>query len=139
MKRANALADLSREHHTALVWALRATRAAGVDHRAAVEVMSALVAIFERELEPHFKVEEAGLLPALQAAGEVALVERTLAEHRQLRATMRRIVAGDAAALAVFGKALQAHVRFEERELFPLAEQRLAPARLAALMEEGST
>lgn len=139
MKRANALADLSREHHTALVWASRAVRVASADGHAAAEVMSALIAVFERELEPHFKIEEAGLLPALHEAGEVALVERTLAEHRQLRATMLRIRDGEAAALAVFGKALQAHVRFEERELFPLAEQRLAPARLAALIEEGRT
>ena len=39
--------------------------------------------------------------------------------------------AGEAAGLARFGTALEAHVRFEERELFPLAEAVLTPRELA--------
>ena len=134
MKRSSALAHLSREHHAALVWALRALRA---DSHSARELMANLVQVFESELEPHFNDEEVGLLPALKDAGEAALVEHTLADHQLLRATMQRVRAGDVSAVAEFGKALQAHVRFEERELFPIAEQRLSAAQLAAIVEQG--
>lgn len=130
MKRSLALSALSREHHTALVWAKRAQHVSDHDLNA---FMAKLVAIFEHELEPHFQIEENGLLVALEQQGEHALVERTLAEHRVLRAGIERIEAGDSDALALFGVALAAHVRFEERVLFPAAEERLSPDLLTAI------
>lgn len=130
MKRSLALSALSREHHTALVWAKRAQ---GVSDPDSNVFMAKLVTIFEHELEPHFRLEETGLLAALDQQGEYALVERTLAEHRALRAGIGRIKAGDPDALIPFGVALAAHVRFEERELFPVAEERLSPDFLMAI------
>ena len=123
MKRSPALLQLSREHHTALSLALRITKA---NEPAALERLLATVpALFSGELEPHFQEEERSLLPQLAQAGETALVARTLDDHAQLRALAAAIAGVDAAALAPFGTLLQAHVRFEERELFVVAEQRL--------------
>jgi hemerythrin-like domain-containing protein len=129
MKRSPALFALSREHHAALVWAKRAKALGGHEPSA---LMAQLAAFFERELEPHFQAEENGLLAVLAQRCEYLLVERALAEHQALRRAIERIEAGDSEAVLPFGVALAAHVRFEERELFPVAEERLSPDLLAA-------
>lgn len=122
MKRSPGLRVLSSEHHTALVLARRAARAASDDAVASAwrEVMER----FEAELEPHFLQEETLLLPALAHAGETALVERTLCEHARMRALVHD-GPRDAGTLHVFAGLLQAHIRFEERELFVAAQARL--------------
>jgi len=122
MKRSPALVALSREHHTALVWAKRAQRGASSDPQT---LAAQLVAVFDGEMEPHFQTEENDLLPALRARGQQDLVDRTLADHRSLRNEVDRLRAGDAEAVAAFGKLLESHVRFEERELFAVAEKLL--------------
>lgn len=132
MKRSDSLLKLSREHHGALVLAKRAQGFAATPAAADI-FMAQLVATFAGELEPHFQDEENTLLPALQAAGENALVERTLAEHAELRGLIDAIAQRDLAALPRFGSALAAHVRFEERELFPAAENILPPETLSAI------
>jgi hypothetical protein len=115
MKRDPRLQRLSREHHHALVLARRAVRgelSLEQAHRA-----------FAEELAPHFAIEEQHLLPALANTGETALADRTRREHDEMRAALAR---GD---LAELGRLLTAHVRFEERELFPACE-RLIPEHL---------
>lgn len=126
MKRRAALLQLSREHHTALVLTQRIAQAG--DAAAISELMESVTTIFRRELDPHFRAEEAALLPHLEAAGESGIVRRTLEEHRELRRLAARIASGDSASLKPFGIALNAHVRFEERELFATAEAVLPPA-----------
>lgn len=124
MKRAPFLQQLSREHHQALVLALRIAKA---EDEATVSALQASIPEFFRDhLAEHFAAEETGLLPALDKAGLLGLVERTLEEHRQMRALVRRMEAGDTSAQADFGNLLRAHVQFEERELFPAVEQALA-------------
>ena len=78
---------------------------------------------FVAELEPHFLDEERWLLPALENAGEHALVARTLDEHRQAALAGGGAGRGDLEPLAEFAGMLSAHVRFEERELFERAQQ----------------
>lgn len=133
MKRSSNLIKLSREHHGALVLAKRAQGFGLSRSDAADEFMARLLRTFADELEPHFQDEENTLLPAIQLAGAGPLVERTLAEHVELRGLIERIRQGDLASLRRFGIALAAHVRFEERELFPAAEQLLPPATLVAI------
>lgn len=132
MKRCPQLAALSRDHHHALVLARRCGRSATVDDDVDLaaawgDARDALA----RELAPHFQIEERVLLPQLAAAGEIALVDRTRREHEQLRAL---IVGEDTrAGLQQLGELLAAHVRFEERELFPAAERALSEVTLAAI------
>lgn len=121
MKRSPSLLKLSRDHHTALSLALRIEKANDAASLAAV--VSALARIFPEELEPHFQDEEKSLLPQLSLIGEVALVEQTLQEHQQLRSLAQQIADGEHARLQEFGRLLHAHVRFEERELFMVAQQ----------------
>ena len=117
MKRDSRLAGLSADHHRALVLARRLESGAGD--------VAELRASFDRELEPHFALEEDVLLPALRQIGEVALSRRTKEEHDHLRSALRRVEAGELTALKDFASALATHVRFEERELFPACEEHL--------------
>ena len=124
MKRSAALQPLSREHHTALTLAKTCERAAqsGVAGQVATACQRALLA-FTNELEPHFQIEEQSLLPLLNSAENQQLVQRTLADHRELRSLIEGLRQNDAEALDSFGKRLSAHVRFEVRELFPALER----------------
>ncbi len=136
MKRSHGLIQLSREHHTALVLAKRARRAAAATADAVRDCIAAIGTAFATELEPHFRIEEDALLPALAELGHseaMALVEQTLAEHAFLRALAARLAAGDERCLDQFGEALAAHVRFEEQVLFPAAESTLAQEVLDAV------
>jgi hemerythrin-like domain-containing protein len=124
MRRDPNLVRLSRDHHTGLVLAKRARELATNEAREQRAAWSQMQARFADELEPHFQLEERGLLPALRAAGEDVLVDRTLTEHAELR---RLIASADPSAPKRFGEALTAHIRFEEADLFETA-QRVLPA-----------
>ena len=137
MKRSQALIRLSREHHAALVLAHKAKRLAGGTNEITVqEFMRSLPQIFATELEPHFQIEERFLLPALRDAGADEAASRTMAEHEALRALLKQIQQGEVASLAGFGTLLAAHVRFEERELFGLAEALLPATTLSSVMSD---
>jgi hypothetical protein len=127
MQRSPELAPLSREHHVALGAALKLRRAGEDDLPRAV---AAFTAFFSGDGERHVALEEELLLGGLPPA----LRERLLDEHARIRAGARELAGGcglDAA--HALGELLAAHVRFEERELFPWLEDHLEPARLAEL------
>jgi hypothetical protein len=138
MKRDPAFHALSTDHHHALVLARRVgeQRAAGA---AGAELAALLAEPWRNAIEPHFIVEEELLLPPLAAAGETELVERTRREHAELRGLASAACAGDADAAGRFAAALEAHVRFEERELFAACEHRLDRATLERLAAQGVT
>ena len=124
MKRHQALQDLSREHHTALQLALKAKRAAVSGDQALVATTAAAcLNAYAAELDPHFVVEEAVLLPLLLGAGEDALVAQVEHDHRVLRDLCVQLQQADATTLLRFAECLTAHVRFEERELFGVVER----------------
>lgn len=126
MKRSELLQPLSREHHTALTLAKACERAAlSGDKELIGKACQRAIREFSNGLEPHFQFEEQSLLPLLLGVATQPLVERTLANHQQLRALLNELQQNDAGALGSFGKRLSAHVRFEERELFPALESLL--------------
>lgn len=130
MKRDAALRDLSSEHHTGLVLVRRIRKQPAPAEAAVKARWEEVRERFASELEPHFQKEEDGLLPMLRAIGESALVERTLREHE----TMRRLVAdGGPEDLLRFAQWLDEHIRFEEKELFDVAQRRLSADQLASL------
>lgn len=123
MKRSTALQPLSREHHTALTLAKACERAVQSQEKEQVaKTCQRVIQAFSDELEPHFQIEEQTLLPLLHDAGNRPLEQRTLTEHQQLRALLDGLRQNDVRALDDFGKLLAAHVRFEERDLFPTLE-----------------
>jgi hemerythrin-like domain-containing protein len=124
MKRSDALAPLSRDHHVALVVARTLTRA---DERNAAEAAQRFASFLERHELAHFRVEELLLLPALPDGGPLA--QRVLADHDYLRDACAQIQGGAAEPgvewLHEIGSRLRAHVQMEERELFPYLEETL--------------
>jgi hypothetical protein len=145
MRRHPALAPLSRDHHGALVEAAAARRAAGADPAARIEAGRRFGAFFAGRAVPHFRAEEEDLFPLLVPGADEPPkpLVRALVEHLRLHALAHRI--GDAVArgavpgelLAAAGELLEAHVRLEERVLFPLIEESVDEERLAALRLPG--
>lgn len=126
MKRTTALQSLSREHHTALTLAKACERAVQSRNEELVgKTCQRVLQAFFDELEPHFRIEEQSWLPLLHSAENKPLEQRTLADHQQLRALLDDLRQNNIEALDTFGKLLSAHVRFEERELFPALESLL--------------
>ena len=67
--------------------------------------------------------------------GDADAARRVLAEHLEIRTATARLRAGDAVAdeLQALGHLLERHVRYEERELFPMIESRLDDEALRSL------
>ncbi|OGS95389.1 MAG: hypothetical protein A3K04_10285 [Gallionellales bacterium RBG_16_56_9] len=127
MKRIPALQPLSREHHTALTLAKACERAAqSRDKEQVAQACQRAIRAFADELEPHFQIEEQSLLPLLRNTETQPLERHTLADHQQLRALLDGLQQNNIEALDNFGKLLSAHVRFEEKELFPALESLLS-------------
>jgi hypothetical protein len=128
MKRHAALVPLSHDHHHGLVQALRLRRAAEEpDAGARLAVARVFLEFFSRETLPHFQAEEEGVFPLL--AGDDPRVVRALEDHVALQALAARLAldveAGAARPelLRTLAARLHAHIRLEERDLFPLVEQ----------------
>ena len=134
MKREEALQDLSRDHHDALYRALRMKRASESDLE---QVSADMLEFWGEHGARHFRIEEEVLLPAFAAHEdpEHPAVVRVLVDHVWIRERMQRLAERDLDVPAVqdLGRRLDAHVRHEERVLFPLIEQSLPDDALAHL------
>ena len=120
MPRTGALLSLSREHHSSLVLA-RAIRQAAESGDGVVfpAMMKRIEAHWRTVLCEHFAREEQ-LLRLAEDAVDATSANRILAEHVELR----RLACGSceldlSARVQRFGELLAAHVRYEERVLFP--------------------
>jgi hemerythrin-like domain-containing protein len=131
VKRSHALTPLSHDHHDALVAAQSLRRAAD-----ASEAAAAFLSFWRDHGSRHFRVEEEVLLPLWAHLGEVdeRAAKRLAREHLRIR-TMAIAVAEGASleTIHALGEELAAHVRFEERELFPAIEKALEPEALDRL------
>jgi hemerythrin-like domain-containing protein len=138
MKRDESLRPLSREHHRALVTARSLQEATP-----AADLANTFLSFWREDGQRHFRIEEEVLLPswAMHASVDRAGVTRMLEEHLAIR---RFALEAEARGLSreaalQLGESLEAHVRFEERELFPLIEAALdseALRRLAVDIEK---
>lgn len=135
MKRCPELQNLSREHHTALKLAVHMKRAVASNDESEIDAACEQArAIFNKELLPHFREEELRLLPSMEAAGASAVVARTLIEHRALQRLVREMEIPDPDTLLRFAELMAEHVRFEEQQLFPAAEELLGRTTLARIL-----
>lgn len=135
MKRHPALAELSRDHHQALVVAQRLKRA---DAESVEEARAAFFEFWKREGADHFREEEEILLPAVARFTDPhqVVIARVLTEHVAIRSRAGEVAEGaDVEALRALGGELERHVRHEERELFPLIEHVMPEEELVALAE----
>jgi hemerythrin-like domain-containing protein len=129
MKRDEAIAPLSRDHHSTLILAQLLKRNApvytGLPTTVADKVTYAQEQ-FTRSIQHHFEQEELmldlteGCHPEIDAlAGEIKN------EHRQLTALFNAVATADhpEQTMDTLANALQEHIRKEERVLFPLLQQ----------------
>lgn len=137
MKRAEALRPLSREHLGALLCAKKLR-----ESEAPAQAAADFHEFWAKDGQRHFRVEEEVLLPAWALHAEVDRegVARMLEEHLAIRRGALRLASGEAslAEARELGQLLHDHVRFEERQLFPLVEGALDASglnRLAAAIE----
>jgi hemerythrin-like domain-containing protein len=132
MKRHSALIPLSRDHHNGLVQALRLRRAAAEgDASARLAAAGGFVEFFRNEERGHLRDEEEELFPLFlrHVESQPAPLREARVQHVQLEGFARTleiaVAAGsaDREPLDAVGELLDAHIRLEERQLFPLIEE----------------
>lgn len=131
MKRNINLIELSRDHHHGLLlgWKIKQ----GLKKEVAAEEIISYVIYFANEaLFPHFEEEEDEILPFL--SDDDPFRQRTLTEHIEIREIISQLsvegVANSAVLLQTLADTLEAHIRFEERELFAYIENTLPEDKL---------
>ncbi|MCW5942080.1 MAG: hypothetical protein KIS66_07595 [Fimbriimonadaceae bacterium] len=121
MKRHPALQPFSRDHNVGLVFARRLARGDDAGDEFA--------RLWADELDAHFREEEALLSPLLSEA----IREKLLEDHQAIRRLAMDLANAD---LALLGRLLDAHIRWEERALFPTIEATATEAQLATLARQ---
>ncbi|HET9137629.1 MAG TPA: hemerythrin domain-containing protein [Candidatus Kapabacteria bacterium] len=135
MKRHSVLIPFSHSHHEALLVALRLKKGGPSSAndtlwpKEPLEQAQALLRFADRELYPHFSLEEEYLFPAAAGKSEKidTLISGLLSDHSGFRSALAAFnrpadSSSIAAQLKQFGEDLERHIRLEERELFPLIE-----------------
>ena len=114
-KRHKALQPLSREHHQGLLlsWKIRAGFSKDINPK---RIRAYANWFFKNHLMPHFELEETYVFTILDAENE--MIKRGLAEHRRLKRLFAD-TSDDIKILSKIEEALEQHIRFEERILFP--------------------
>lgn len=138
MKRSKYLETLSFEHHDGLIIALKIKNdLKKVDKP--THLIDYIIDVFENGLLHHFNQEEEGFKEDMQSVTAAEpLMNRMEAEHRQFAEIIKNIHESDTNVfeqIRMFGELLHDHIRFEERELFPLIEQSLSIDQLQAISD----
>lgn len=112
IKRAVELVQYSKDHHHALLlgWKIRAGLKKGI---AAQRICTYASWFYQNYLSLHFELEEKYIFPVLDGH---ELIKKACDDHRKLRALMDADCTE--AVLSELADTLEAHIRFEEREVF---------------------
>jgi hemerythrin-like domain-containing protein len=140
MKRAPELRTLSEDHHHGLVQARRLRRTTDAD--SAEAAAKGFLDFWQKDTAIHFRKEEEVLLPVMARYGgdlsREPLVEM-LEDHARIRGLVMQLsdeaIGGNVRpeTLHEIGERLQAHIRLEERLVFPLVEESLSEGALKEL------
>jgi iron-sulfur cluster repair protein YtfE (RIC family) len=129
MKRHETLAPLSREHHDALILAQLLKKNAPVYKglpQLPKDKAKYATGFYHSNLQQHFKQEEQMLHKVKQYNSKIEeITAEIIYEHEQLTQLFISLdkTAGLEATMDTLGKALEAHIRKEERTLFPLIQE----------------
>lgn len=145
MKRHIALYSLSHEHQHALALALKLKYpkkplSSILDEQVPL-LSNELTGVFENVLRKHFAKEEKCLVQGFE---QNELIKQMLEEHVKLAGLYKKIADNPEKwdlktmrdKLSLFGELLELHIRFEERELFPMIEETLSEEELNTLGEQ---
>jgi iron-sulfur cluster repair protein YtfE (RIC family) len=129
MKRIEALAPLSRDHHLTLILAQLLKKSAPAYKGLPVSAEDKIIYAqqqFEKEIRNHFEKEERVLDKAIESNEAIKRIsEEIKAEHKELETLFLSLdtVSNPADRMDELGRKLEAHIRKEERVLFPLLQQ----------------
>jgi hemerythrin-like domain-containing protein len=143
MKRTPELRTLSEDHHHGLVQARRLRRVAEADETTSAESAARdFLDFWQKDTALHFRKEEEVLLPVMARYGgdlsRQPLVEM-IEDHARIRGLVMQLsdeaIGGNVRleTLHEIGERLEAHIRLEERVVFPLIEESLSEAALREL------
>ena len=146
MPRHPSLVPLSHDHHHSLVLALRLKKggpASQHDNWPNKETAHAkeTLRFAEMEILPHFRIEEEILFGTIDNDEVRGLEPELIADHTAIRGLLKELLTrlqatadtGIAALLIDIGRLLEAHIRREEREYFPMLESAADPDVLRAI------
>jgi hemerythrin-like domain-containing protein len=142
-KRTPELRTLSEDHHHGLVQARGLRRAAEADEAGSAEAaVKRFLDFWQKDTALHFRIEEEVLLPVMARYGgdlsREPLVEM-IEDHARIRGLVMQLsdeaIGGNVRleTLHEIGERLEAHIRLEERVVFPLIEESLSEAALTEL------
>ncbi|MGV3589658.1 MAG: hemerythrin domain-containing protein [Adhaeribacter sp.] len=142
LKRSEHIVILSREHHTGLLfcWKIRQGLRKEVDTK---RIRAYVPYFWENHLRQHFQEEEEQLFLKVNDA----LCQKALQQHQEIKSLIEQVIQSTPAPtpnlLNQLADYVDAHIRFEERELFPHLEKVLNPQELknigAALEQSHAT
>ncbi len=129
LKRDPSLQPLSRDHHHGLLFSRKVRQGLKMEVEP-MRIMHYAREFFSHSLEQHFEEEEHYLFPLLGL--QHPKIERALREHRRLRRLFFK-EEDLLKAASLIEEELEAHIRFEERELFPEIQQQVDKEKLEKL------
>jgi hemerythrin-like domain-containing protein len=134
IKRSKELAPLSREHHDGLLFAWKIKQ--GIDNGTpAVTMCSYTLWYWTNHIKPHFKDEEKVLAKYIPSGNP--LLQQMITEHAQIRDLIISLdKKPDKNSLQSLADIVNKHIRFEERVLFPYAEETLSSEQLNSIFKE---
>lgn len=128
IKRSKELVPLSRDHHNGLLlcWKIRTGIKNNIDNK---RIVAYINYFFDKDLKEHFRQEEELLFSLLP--DDDTMKQEALQQHVSLNSLVSEISRqAEITSLLAFADALDAHIRFEERQLFPYIEQTIDPVLL---------
>jgi hemerythrin-like domain-containing protein len=134
IKRSEELQPLSRQHHNGLLFCLLLQK--GIKKQADLEVMKEFIQSFwYKDLHHHFNLEENYLIPLTNHyPGLQNGLERMVNEHYELKNIINENSLNISyESIEELRRNLDSHIRFEERELFPLIEQTISEQQRLAI------
>ncbi len=134
MKRHPSLRPFSDDHHQGLVNARQLRKAASGEEANSAATARKFLEFWQRDTSLHFRKEEEVLLPVLaRYGGDLGghPIVQMLTQHARIRGLAMQLsddlkqgkIREDK--LRNLGEQLEAHIRLEEREVFPLIEETL--------------
>lgn len=135
LKRNDNLLKLSRDHHAGLLfcWKIRQ----GVKYHIETDRMIRYVKYFwNHHLATHFREEEEFLFPPLKDAE----VQKALDQHQKIKAFVDKVevpgIESEEHVLLELADTVDAHIRYEERVLFPHLQEQLSDEQLEMIGEQ---
>lgn len=134
IKRSKQLTPLSKDHHDGLLFAWKIRQ--GLKNGADIKLIGEYAQWFwKNHLEEHFREEEQILAPHLPADNQ--LLQQMFDEHENIEALVHiNENIADGILLGNLAQAIDDHIRFEERQLFPYAEKIIPEKELNSIYEQ---